>query len=69
MNLYYCVGCREWKVIMPKGTPENHYVYCRNCQRPSHAGDVIAASIDESHRIAGNAAAKQASMQSHRGIN
>lgn len=59
-DLYYCFLCRAWNVrIEDPKMPENWYVYCEN-MHPHHAGDVIANSIDQSHKIAGNMAATEA---------
>ena len=53
MDLYYCNACDDWTVEIdqPQEKPHWFYVHCKQCFKPSHIGDVIAASIDESHKI------------------
>jgi len=69
-HLYFCHSCKTWNVeIEDPQKPEWWYVYCRKCYVPHHLGDCIACSIEESLKIAGNIAAKEASDRSHKGMN
>jgi hypothetical protein len=62
-EMYFCNNCRTWNMELPQNPqlkPDWWYVYCGRCGVPRHLRDVINCSIEQSHKIAGDAAADQA---------